>query len=89
MKFPRHKCGLYLEHNQHRDYYQSAADYLAEKDTMECPPEFRPGERQKCIDTDEIWILHWYPDTPIGSYQVAASTLEALLEHANENEGGE
>lgn len=76
MKFPRHACGLYLEHNPHKDMYQSIEQYLEEKDLLECPPEMRDGEREKCIATGEYWSLHWYPDTPIGSYQVAASRLK-------------
>lgn len=28
MRFPDHKCGLYLEHNANRDYRESVEDYL-------------------------------------------------------------
>jgi hypothetical protein len=88
MKFPRHACGLYLTHNEHRDYYQTAAEWFTERATIEVIPQFAsPDARQRCIDTDEVWTLQWYPNTPIGSYYIAAPTLEELLAFAAEVEG--
>jgi hypothetical protein len=37
-----------------------------------------PEEWSKAVAEDSVWVLQWYPDTPIGSYIVAASTLEAI-----------
>lgn len=76
---PPHECGLFITHNEHRDYYQTAEQYLAEFG-REC---VSPEERQRCIDTDEVWGLQWYPITPVGSYSVHASTLMACLAAAN------
>jgi len=39
---------------------------------------------QKCIDTNECWQLHWYPDTPIGSYCVNGSDLKLVIDYAME-----
>ncbi|NPT59082.1 hypothetical protein [Paraburkholderia elongata] len=36
-------------------------------------------ECQKAAETNSVWEIHWYPQTPIGFYAVAASTLEACL----------
>lgn len=36
------------------------------------------------IDTNEVWELQWYPDTPIGSYKVIGATLESVLKKAKE-----
>jgi hypothetical protein len=80
MKLPEHKCGLYLQHNQHRDYYQSAAEWITDNDLYDWKDE---ASKQTAIDSDSIWTLQWYPDTPIGFYSVAAPTLEDLLELAN------
>ena len=86
MNFPRHKCGLFLTHNEHRDYYQSAQDFIEnDLESRECPPEWSTStSRQCCIDANEIWELQWYPDTPIGSYCVVGATLEEVLEWAAE-----
>lgn len=80
MKLPEHKCGLYLQHNQHRDYYQSASEWIEDNDQYYWKDE---ASKRAAIDSDSIWTLQWYPDTPIGFYAVAAPTLEALLELAN------
>ncbi len=80
MNFPFHKCGLYLTHNEHKDYYQKVEDWIKEVDY-----DWKDEEsKMRAIYNDEVWTLHWYPDTPIGSYAVAAPTLEELLEQANE-----
>jgi hypothetical protein len=38
------------------------------------------GERAKAIELNSVWVLQWYPDTPIGSHTIGASTLTACLE---------
>lgn len=84
MKFPAHKCGLFLTHNEHRNYYESVAEWL-EKPLNK--PEWKNDDaRLRAIDMDEVWILQWYPKTPIGFNFVAAPTLEELLEFAAETE---
>jgi hypothetical protein len=85
MNFPKHKCGLHLTHNEHKDYYENINEYL--KDDLYDEDYFISTEdKQKCIDTDEIWILQWYPDTPVGFYRVCGSTLEIVLKKALEIE---
>ena len=76
MKFPEHKCGLYLSHNAHRDVYESVDTFCHEQYFIS------PEDRQKCIDTDECWELQWYPDTPIGFYRLLGSTLELVMAEA-------
>lgn len=75
--FPPHKCGLYLTHNEHRDTYTPLVDFIAEGDLA---GEFEsPEAMQAAIDSDEIWVLQWYPDTPVGFHRVAAPTLGGVL----------
>jgi hypothetical protein len=82
---PQHACSLTLEHNRHKDYYQSASEWWTEElarhgeDAWNWPSD---EARQRAIDTDEVWLLQWYPHTPIGSYSIAAPTLAELLAHA-------
>jgi len=77
MKFPEHKCGLYLTHNAHRDVYETVQDYCSDAEDF-----VSLEDRQKCIDTDECWELQWYPDTPIGFLRVLGSTLELVMAEA-------
>lgn len=85
IKLPEHARGLTLEHNIHKNYYQTVVEHLADLngDLYDWPSD---EEKQRAIDTNELWTLQWYPKTPIGFNAVAAATLEALLEFANQGE---
>ncbi len=82
--FPKHKCGLYLTHNAHKDIYESivhwAADNLEEDDWV-CEEE-----KIFALAADEVWVLQWYPNTPIGFCKLAGYNLWAVLEAARNAE---
>jgi len=83
IKLPEHKCGLTITHNEHRNYYQTAAAYIQEYGTD--LGQWKSGDALKrAIETDQIWSIHWYPTTPVGFCVVFAPTLEEALELANE-----
>ena len=85
---PQHKYGLFLTHNEHRDYYEKAEDYIREGCERSSATVWKNDEaKQRAIETDEIWELQWYPNTPIAFYHVAAPTLAELLEWAKTCEG--
>lgn len=90
MKFPDHKCQLMLMHNEHRNDYKTMEEYI--RDDAEGPRdgllELSEEEQARCIATNEIWTLRWYPDTPISFYFVAAPTLAELLTKANGVDNG-
>lgn len=82
LELPKHKCGLFLIHNEHKNYYESIVDLIKDEQDL-----FRDSVcRTRSIETDELWTLQWYPDTPAGFYKVAAPTLFELLEFALEVE---
>lgn len=83
MRLPEHKCGLYLEHNVHRDYYETIEKAVLDEDQNCGNSWVSPEEREKALLTGELWTLQWYPETPIGFHRLAASTLDTLLEAAN------
>ncbi len=78
---PQHACGLSLEHNAHKNVYDSAEQWVADNVWCNWKDE---DAKARAIATDSIWTLQWYPDTPIGFYAVAAPTLDELLAFANE-----
>ena len=85
MKLPRH-INLTIEHNPHK------GSYLTIEQFEEFPGDdpyydWADGERDKAIAADSMWVIQWYPDTPIGFLAVAASTFEAALDAANSVEG--
>jgi len=82
---PEYKVSMSIEHNEHKSYYETVESYLG---NMSCEPDFvSPEEKQKAIDSNELWTLRWYPDTPISFFIVAASTFNALMEHFKNNKG--
>lgn len=72
---PEHKCGLYLEHNAHKDVYETIEEFY--------DPGAFVSEKEwfKAVEANSVWKLQWYPDTPIGFYIVCASTLDAIEEY--------
>ena len=81
MKFPTHKAGLHLTHNAHLDCYESVAKHLEQWPDRDGYFE-SPEHRQRSIDTNELWELHWYPRTPISFIVVHAPTLAELMDYA-------
>jgi hypothetical protein len=88
MKFPPHRCGLYLEHNSHRDVYESLADKVSGEEGRLLIWASDEAQR-RAIATDELWELQWYPNTPISFCCVAAPTLEECLALALEVAAGD
>lgn len=82
--FPAHKASLHITHNQHLAYYETVEQY--EETRIDKDEWASDEERQKAIDTNSLWEIQWYPDTPIGSYSVFGSTLEATIKAAKEVE---
>lgn len=76
------KCGVYLTVNEHRDAYETAEQTLADARRRECPPEIEPDVAARMIETDTIVRLQFYPDTPVGSYQIWHYDLDAALDMA-------
>jgi hypothetical protein len=38
-------------------------------------------EKEKACNQNTVWTLQVYPNTPVGSYCIAASSLAALMEY--------
>lgn len=83
IKLPKHKCDLKIHHNEPRAYYQTVAEYLEYHGENIISMWSSDSAMEKCIETNEIWTMHWYPNTPLGCYMVAAPTLEELLDFVN------
>lgn len=79
------KCNHYhlTRDDDHATNYTTAKEWIEE-----CAPEefqgVAPDELQKMKDTNTIWCMHIYPDTPIGSYTFYAATLDAAIDAAKE-----
>jgi hypothetical protein len=56
--------------------------YAGPEDFYRAEFSISPEDMQKCIDTDDVWELQWYPDTPIGFHKVHGSSLELVMAEA-------
>jgi hypothetical protein len=73
---PSHKAEASIEHNRHLASYQKADEYYNDYDWVS------PEEKKKAIEANDVWVLTWYPETPVGFCHVAASSVEALIDYA-------
>ena len=81
MQFPTHEGGLFLTHNEHRNYYETVDRWLADNEDLQWADS---EQRERAIAEDSVWVLQWYPDTPVGSCRIAAADLDVLLESVRE-----
>lgn len=83
INFPEHDCALHLVHNEHKSYYQTVAEWIADCESRDFYWDWVSDEQKaKAIAANDCWTLQWYPRTPIGSHCLAACDLEVLLEAA-------
>lgn len=75
---------LHLKRNDHATCYRDAREEIED-----CSPDYYdqtdPAELQRMKDTNSIWTLHWYPDTPIGFCTVHGATLETAIDALRED----
>lgn len=77
MKLPKH-INLTIEHQPHAVYYETAAKWLEDH------AEVSEADAAEILRTGEVWVIQWYPRTPVGFRAVAAATLERALQLASE-----
>lgn len=83
-QFPHHEASLHLTHNQHKAYYWTVEEAILQGEHGY--DDFITEEQKaKAIETNEVWTLQWYPDTPVSFCIVAAADLSELLAWVKEN----
>lgn len=74
---------LIIDRGDNNMNYESVEEWLIDNVCTKWA-KVLPGEYEKIIESGSLWTLQVYPDTPIGFYARAASTLDALLDWAIE-----
>lgn len=85
INWPPHKAGMALEHNTHKDYYETLKTAV-HNDCLGLYPDdafISPDDKALCIANDDIWTLTWCEETPVGYYRKHASTFEKLMAYVN------
>jgi hypothetical protein len=81
LKLPEHKASLTLSHNEHKSYYRTVAQSIADEDHG-FSDWVSEEQKNKAIATNDCWTIQWYPDTPVGFFILSAADLDVLLEAA-------
>lgn len=78
------KASCSLEWRCGADYYETLKQAIEKGDSYYCDEDdfLSAEDRVKCMETDEYWTIHFYPDTPIGFYKFHGSDCNALVEQA-------
>lgn len=79
LKLPKH-ISMSININPHFLEYKTSSEWLNEMDKNECCYNYIDEEdKQKCISTNQLVSVVWYPCTPIGHIEVIGSSLEKIL----------
>lgn len=81
LMLPRFKGSCTLQINEHHDCYQSVEEWDDDQRRPSGERHFEwvsEEERQRAIETDTIVTLQIYPNTPVGFYALAASSIHAI-----------
>lgn len=69
-----------LEYAPNAPMYEKPEQWLQDNEDRDFA-EVLPGEKEKILATGSIWVLQVYPDTPIGFWVIAGSTLASVIDH--------
>lgn len=79
LNLPNYDVALFIEHNSHKTDYKSFSEEVKDLN-LDADDFISEEDMHKCIDDDNAWMVHWYPDTPVGFFRVYGSSLEAILD---------
>lgn len=87
IELPRHDCSLAMEHNPHKMYYQTVKEFISRiEEHLETEWE-NEESKKRAIETNELWEMRWYPDTPMRFNLAYAPTFQELLDFVNSKHG--
>ena len=80
MKLPKH-IALTIEHDPHKVYYETVEQYLDQGDLSDSDVWISEEDKQFCLENNTLWLVYWYPHTPVGYFNVYGSDLNKILEY--------
>jgi hypothetical protein len=77
-----------INYNNCQTCYRTAKEEIELSDSMGedgCYYDFIDDEdKQSCIDKNIMWVISWYPNSPVGHCSVAGSSLQKVLDYLKE-----
>jgi hypothetical protein len=76
------KASVSIQVNNHKDYYQTVADYIEDQSQLDEGLLKDIGEENyaKMVETDTIVEIQAYPDTPVGSYLIYHYNIDMAID---------
>lgn len=75
---------LSVSFNDFKSDYITAAEAIRRQSDYYAADSFTKGGLERCIETNTIWTLHWYPETPIGFCLIHGPTFAEVIAEAQE-----
>lgn len=75
-------CSLSIEMNEHACNYVTAKEWIEEHTGQDEWSQIAPDLLQSMKDTNTIWRLQIYPNTPVGFNVWFGPTLDSVIEQA-------
>jgi hypothetical protein len=79
------KCGVNVRVNAHKDNYETVEKYLMfmnDDFIFDEDDALSKADFSKMVEDDTIVEVTFYPDTPIGSYQIFSHDIDTALDRA-------
>jgi len=77
------KCGVFFTANNHRDYYETAEKWLLKQiDNQSDIDDIGKDVWEEMIKRDTIYVLQFYPATPISFYKIFHYDYDKLIKEA-------
>jgi hypothetical protein len=70
-----------ITHNEHKEIYESVNSFVRSQDGLVIESFINKDDMLRCINTDDMWCIQWYTDTPVFFCTVYGSSLELILEY--------
>lgn len=71
---------LIIQSNPHHANYESVESFI-EWRKIDDEDFISLDEKKKCLDENKLWLIQWYPNSPIGFEILCASTFESIYNH--------
>lgn len=83
--WPKHDAEMIVSHNEHKSNYETIEEWELSRNLR--PDDWAsPQQRLQAIQSNSLWTIQWYPNTPIGFNIMCGADLQAVINAALEYE---
>ena len=75
---PDNRFGLEIRLDEHKRHLRSVREHYSEFQPEDWVDE---GERERAIETNTVWMLRWWPGTPLECHVALSATFFGLVKY--------